>query len=318
MAPRRTVVLSGGGSKGAFQVGALNYLMGSLGYTFDVVTGVSVGSLNASMVAQNKLRELNAFWSTVTDDKVYTKYSPFPLGLIRSLFGDKLLDLYAAIKRGYMYDSNPLASVIRTYVDPDKFTSLFRVGCVELNSGKYIVGTEQMENIVDYILASASMPIYFPSVNIANVGHCVDGGVRHITPLGLALSALKTLPEVPDGDEVWILLASPLQIDKESINSNSILDVLKRTVDVLSGEIYLQDLKQCLRINSAIKAGESSLLTTGRRYVTLKVVMPTVIFSDDLVFDTAVVKNAMNVGYQMAQTPLSNDDIQNIINQSES
>ena len=64
------LVLSGGGFLGAFQVGVLNYindhwkeitgLSGSM--KFDLIAGVSVGSINGSMIAMNKIGLLNELW----------------------------------------------------------------------------------------------------------------------------------------------------------------------------------------------------------------------------------------------------------------
>lgn len=64
------LVLSGGGFLGAFQVGALNYLNENwkaiTGLTgkmrFDVIAGISVGSINGAMVAMDKLDLLNELW----------------------------------------------------------------------------------------------------------------------------------------------------------------------------------------------------------------------------------------------------------------
>ncbi len=65
------LVLSGGGFKGAFQLGAINYInkhwkritgREDTPMHFDIVSGVSVGALNGSMVAMNKLGELNNLW----------------------------------------------------------------------------------------------------------------------------------------------------------------------------------------------------------------------------------------------------------------
>ena len=64
------LVLSGGGFNGAFQLGAINYindnwkkitgLSGKM--KFDLIAGVSVGSINGSMLALNKLGLLNELW----------------------------------------------------------------------------------------------------------------------------------------------------------------------------------------------------------------------------------------------------------------
>ncbi|MBD3638803.1 MAG: patatin-like phospholipase family protein [Crocinitomicaceae bacterium] len=64
------LVLSGGGFLGAFQVGALNYISDNWNsitglpgkMKFDLVAGVSVGSINGAMIAMNRLGLLNELW----------------------------------------------------------------------------------------------------------------------------------------------------------------------------------------------------------------------------------------------------------------
>lgn len=68
---KHALVLSGGGFLGAFQVGAVNYIndhwkeiTGLKGrMKFDLVAGVSVGSINGSLISMNKLGLLNELWS---------------------------------------------------------------------------------------------------------------------------------------------------------------------------------------------------------------------------------------------------------------
>lgn len=77
------LVLSGGGFKGAFQLGALNYLAehwaeltgSSEPMSFDLIAGVSVGALNGALMAQDKLEELNALWQTVAKNGVEEIYT---------------------------------------------------------------------------------------------------------------------------------------------------------------------------------------------------------------------------------------------------
>lgn len=76
------LVLSGGGFKGAFQLGVLNYLKehwtaitGEQKLHFDIIAGVSVGSLNGCMLSMNKLHELNNLWDMIAEhgvEEVYT------------------------------------------------------------------------------------------------------------------------------------------------------------------------------------------------------------------------------------------------------
>ena len=70
---KNILVLSGGGFLGSYEVGAINYINEhwkeitgkNNDMTYDIVAGVSVGSLNGVLVAQNKLNELNDLWNKV-------------------------------------------------------------------------------------------------------------------------------------------------------------------------------------------------------------------------------------------------------------
>lgn len=76
------LVLSGGGFKGAFQLGALDYLRQNWSsidpphtqMKFDIIAGVSVGSLNGVLTAANEFDELKKLWDEVAADieKIYT------------------------------------------------------------------------------------------------------------------------------------------------------------------------------------------------------------------------------------------------------
>ena len=52
----KALVLSGGGSKGAYQIGAWKALK-KLHIKFDIVTGTSVGALNGALVTQKSYRK---------------------------------------------------------------------------------------------------------------------------------------------------------------------------------------------------------------------------------------------------------------------
>ena len=49
---RRALVLSGGGCRGAFEVGALDYLIREAGEDYHIFLGTSVGALNAALIGQ--------------------------------------------------------------------------------------------------------------------------------------------------------------------------------------------------------------------------------------------------------------------------
>ena len=88
-APHRntTLVLSGGGSKGAFQVGVLKYLYEVRGFRPDIITGTSVGALNAAKLAEGQgsgansraaLDGLLELWRSIDgDDSIYVEHPDF-------------------------------------------------------------------------------------------------------------------------------------------------------------------------------------------------------------------------------------------------
>src|SRR5438067_12234831 len=67
---RRALVLSGGGAKGSWQVGACHHLIAERGLWFDVIAGVSAGAVNAATLAQahdpdelaTELEHLRSVW----------------------------------------------------------------------------------------------------------------------------------------------------------------------------------------------------------------------------------------------------------------
>ncbi|MEQ8701214.1 MAG: patatin-like phospholipase family protein, partial [Bauldia litoralis] len=71
------LVLQGGGALGAYQAGAYCTLIGA-GHPPDWVAGVSIGGINAALIAGNppehRAEKLRAFWEAVTPDIPYLAY----------------------------------------------------------------------------------------------------------------------------------------------------------------------------------------------------------------------------------------------------
>ncbi|MBS0282418.1 MAG: patatin-like phospholipase family protein, partial [Proteobacteria bacterium] len=71
---RIALVLQGGGALGAYQVGVYE-AMHEAGLEPDWVSGVSIGAVNAAIIAgnkpENRLDRLTDFWSRITDRTVW-------------------------------------------------------------------------------------------------------------------------------------------------------------------------------------------------------------------------------------------------------
>ena len=84
------LILQGGGALGAYEVGVIERLMEQPGFMPAVVTGVSIGAINAAALVgarEDPLLTLKAMWEE------FTVTSPFPVPEViepyLSLFGNK-------------------------------------------------------------------------------------------------------------------------------------------------------------------------------------------------------------------------------------
>ena len=61
---RRALVLSGGGSRGAYEIGAWQ-AFSELGVRFQAVYGTSAGAINAALFAQGDLEKASSLWENI-------------------------------------------------------------------------------------------------------------------------------------------------------------------------------------------------------------------------------------------------------------
>ncbi|MGH6633100.1 MAG: patatin-like phospholipase family protein, partial [Sphingopyxis sp.] len=97
MAGGLAIVLSGGGAKGAFQVGVVHELVVNRGVCLDIVAGVSTGAIQALAVAQDDVPELLDTWLAIRGNS--SIYKERPLGVIGGLLGEDALYDTAPLKR---------------------------------------------------------------------------------------------------------------------------------------------------------------------------------------------------------------------------
>ena len=74
----RALVISGGGSKGAFAGGVAEHLIRVQGRKYDLYLGSSTGSLMVSHLALNKIEKIKKGFTEVTQESIFDN-CPFPL-----------------------------------------------------------------------------------------------------------------------------------------------------------------------------------------------------------------------------------------------
>lgn len=182
----KAIVLSGGGSKGSYQIGVWRALR-KLHIRYDIVTGTSVGALNGALMVQNKFHKAIKLWSKIN---------------MQLLFGDEatnstkikdVLNMYRInfFKNGGM-DVKILEDVIDKYIDKDIFyNSKIDFGLVAVNlSGKKAVQMKKKDipkdKLSDYLMASASCYPAFQKKDIDG-NKFIDGGIFDNMPINLAI-----------------------------------------------------------------------------------------------------------------------------------
>ena len=291
--PRKiALVLSGGGAKGAFQCGAERYARQVKGYHWDVIAGVSVGALNAAMLAMQKYDRLLEIWNTISNGRVYTGGFNL-LTLIRLFFGAKSF-----------YNNAPLWELLRQEFDPQAVRADLRVGAVSLITGEYIQFRRDEPYLARAILASTTMPIIWGPVDISpRLRNMVDGGVRNLSPLG---DVLDSSP-----DEVVVINCGPEAVSMLAAAPKDIVQIGLRSLDIMSTELFQCDLREFLRINALVQEAAAYGLTlhnpkNGKplKYYECKIIEPEIPLGETLDFSQAAVQNSLQAGYERARQVL--------------
>jgi NTE family protein len=235
------LVLSGGGGRGAFQLGALEVLA-EAGFTYDCVAGVSVGALNGTMVASGQLDRLGTLWRTIERNDVYR--GKWPWVLFNVLQGRKGL-----------YDNTPLLELIRREVNPDAIDIPLEIGIVKLESGAYLRIRPSSSRFEELLFASTSIPIVWPPREIDDQSF-VDGGLRNITPLADVIDH--------DPERIVIITTEPRDKPFAPLDMDTITDVARRSLDIILDETFLNDIRAFLRINRLVEQAEAGGVTLRR------------------------------------------------------
>jgi NTE family protein len=251
---RRALVLSGGGAKGSFQIGVMEELILNRGLDFEILCGVSVGALNASFLAQAPFDPIHSDVSLQNLKKTFITLRRLWLEEIE---GNESVYLKrpggeAGIVLGAdsIYDPEPLKKLLKKYLNPKslaKSKRILKVQYVSLETGELRTAHSKNPKIIEHVLASGTMPYYFPPVKIRKE-HLVDGGIRDITPLGQAFQA--------GAEAVYVIYASPFEVERqefvESLTGMKInaFTYLGRAVELMINEIYCTDVEGAKRLNT--------------------------------------------------------------------
>ncbi len=269
MKAKKALVLSGGGVKGAYQLGALKALneAGML-HGLQFIVGSSVGALNAAGLAYAGLRDLELIWLGISkrSDILGTAWWKFwnPKGI---------------------YHTRPLRNILNDLIEGPA-PKLEAIACtVNIGSGeiRYVSSKDDsQEEFKKGVETSSLIPFFMEPTN----GLWFDGGIRENTPLKHAIKK--------EADEIIVITTNPLGPESAGQYSPKwpkIVSYGMRTVDYpMQAEILKNDLKRCLERNQELQK---------YRKVDLKIISPErKIDVDTLEFNPQKIREMITMGYE--------------------
>ena len=227
--PAYALVLSGGGAKGAYEIGAWKALR-ELDIKIEAVCGTSVGALNAAVVAQDDFELGMKIWSEMTIDKVVDIPEDMisrgrPKFSFKNLMriGDLQLDI-----RNLGLDPAPLHKMLKEEIDEAKIRrSGIDLGIVTIkldNISPCEIFLDDMPfgTLPDYLLASASFPAFKRAeINgkqftdggmYDNIPHAMakNRGYRRIIVVDIEGLGANKRPDITGTDTIYIKTSIPL------------------------------------------------------------------------------------------------------------
>jgi predicted acylesterase/phospholipase RssA len=247
------LILQGGGALGAFECGVVKALEQRSIHP-DLIAGVSIGAINAAIIAANPRRAsgaLEAFWRELrldTQDLPSEDLRRTLSSLQSLMFGSPrffrprwfqpiLSPAELPTHWKSFYELSPLKATLSKYVAFDKLKDSpvrLVLTAVDVETGQLAIFDSYVDEITpDHILASGSLPPGFPWTTI-NGEHYWDGGLVSNSPLDQVVEVGGLT-----GKDVYIV---NLWLDKRAL-PQSIPEVLARRDEILFAEKFRRSVR---------------------------------------------------------------------------
>ncbi len=251
---KTALVLSGGGSRGAYEIGVWKALK-ELDIKIDMVFGTSVGSINGALIAQGDLDAAEKLWYELetnmvfdlSDDDYSFKDSMEKIN-IGGMSADEVFGYAKEIVLHGGAGTSGLASLMDTYFDEGKVRSSgMDYGLVTTRfpsmTGAFLYADDIPDGqLANYVMASASC---FPAVRKCTIGDesYIDGGYSDNLPVEMAMDHGATTIIAVDLQAVGIVRKSTIDEAREKCDE---FHMIKSPVDL--GNFLVFDTENSKRI----------------------------------------------------------------------
>lgn len=290
---KKALVISGGGSKGAFAGGVAQYLMKKENRNYDLFLGTSTGSLMVSHLALGKLDELKELYTNVNQSTIFSN-NPFK---IKKVAGEKVVSikhfnvLFNFLKgRKTFGESKNLRRLIKKKITKEMFAEIKKsnkevvvtVSNLTANQIEYKSSNDcTYEDFADWIWGSCN---YVPFMSLLEKNYCqyADGGFGSLVPIREAI--LRGATEI----DAIILETEVSQFNR--LNATNPFTLLF--------DVFNFMLTHVERHNITIgKLSASNKNVKLNLYYT-----PTVLTTNSLVFDQVLMRKWWKSGYKYAKS----------------
>ena len=288
----RALVISGGGSKGAFAGGVAEYLLDKEKNNYDIFIGTSTGSLLVTHLALDKIEIIKKVYTSVTEENIFNR-CPFKINNKNGVDVIKInhFNVFINFLRGSntFGESFNLKKLIKKTITKEDFYQLKSgnkivvVTVTNLSSNKVeykAVSDFEYDDFCDWIWISCNY-IPFMSLVIKNNSEYGDGGFTSLVPIREAIKRGATEIDA-------IILETEVHISPKFTGKNPFSLLVN-----LFGTLLEQVQKNDITIGKLTAINENVKLNL---YYT-----PTQLTSNALVFNKIQMEKWWKQGYETAE-----------------
>lgn len=243
----KALVISGGGSKGAFSAGILCKLAERKQASFDLYAGTSTGAILAVLALGEKYDRIAYWYNNVTTSMLLKKRCV----LTALLFANSLYkteNFLRHLEKEFTQDfcQQVLHSKKILLLTATNFATGELVCFSNQNiilDGITIIKLTSAKDLHLAIMASSAQPVFMPLVEFQGKQYA-DGGLKEVSPLKPAILAGAT--------EIWALDNNAHSNAQYTDLARKIPAILERGLDFLTGEILQNDIDYAEMINEAL------------------------------------------------------------------
>ncbi len=288
----RALVISGGGSKGAFAGGVAQYLIEELKRDYDLFLGTSTGSLLISHLALKKAEKIRQIYTSVNQDSIFS-LRPF---ITKKRHGYHQISInHFNVFRNFIRggktfgESKNLRKLIAKTFSEEEFQTLqaskkdvvVTVSNISMNEVEYkSIKDFEYEEFCDWIWISCN---YTPFMSLVQKNGCeyADGGLGSMVPVEEAIKRGAT--------EVDVIVLKTEVTYFNRMPSKNVFSLITNLFSFMLDRIEYQNIK----IGKFAAANKNSIINL---YYT-----PTVLTTNSLIFDEKKMTQWWESGFAYAK-----------------